>query len=98
MDHNPYLRPWKRPEPNKEAGKGSIEVPDQIENIIHQTRVSPPSEYENQLGEALEAIFDNEVTELAEIVLQLNEMGVQAPHGQAWTEKSFCSEMRRLGS
>ena len=38
MDYNPHLQPWKRSEPNKEAGKGSIEIPDEIENIVHQTR------------------------------------------------------------
>jgi len=98
MDHNPHLQPWKRPEPNKEAGKGTIEIPDEIVNIVHQTRATPPTDYENQLGEALEAIFGDDVTELADIVARLNEMGVQAPYGAAWTEDTFCSEMKRLGA
>jgi len=42
MDHNPNLKPWKRPEPNQVAGKGRIEKPDEVENIVHQTRPSPP--------------------------------------------------------
>ena len=42
MDYNPHLQPWKRSEPNKEAGKGSIEIPDEIENIVHQTRCAHP--------------------------------------------------------
>ncbi len=98
MDYNPHLKPWTRPEPNKEAGKGSIEVPDEIVNIVHQTRATPPSEFENKLGEALETIFGDDVTELADIVSRLNEMGVQAPYGEAWTEDSFRSEMKRLGA
>ena len=98
MDYNPHLQPWKRSEPNKEAGKGSIEIPDEIENIVHQTRSASPSDYENQLGEALESIFGDGVTELADIVDCLNKRGVHAPHGQKWTESSFCVEMSRLGA
>ena len=98
MDYNPHLQTWKRSEPNKEAGKGSIEIPDEIENIVHQTRSASPSDYENQLGEALESIFGDGVTELADIVNCLNKRGVQAPRGQKWTERSFCAEMSRLGA
>ncbi len=98
MDYNPHLQPWKRPEPNKEAGKGSIEIPDEIQNIVHQTRPASPSEYENQLGEALEFIFGDGATELADIVARLNERGVRAPDGQKWTEDLFCTEMSRLGA
>ena len=98
MDHNPHLKPWQRPEPNQEAGKGKIENPDEVVNIIHQTRATPPTEYENQLGLALEKIFGDDVVELGEVVKCLNQMGVQAPYGEAWTEDSFSSEMKRLGA
>jgi len=98
MDYNRYLQPSKQRKENKEAGKGSIEIPDEIENIVHQTRSVTPSDYENQLGEALESIFDDGVTELADIVDCLNKRGVQAPHGQNWTDSSFCAEMSRLGA
>ena len=67
MDYNPHLQPWKRSEPNKEAGKGSIEIPDEIENIVHQDSVCPPSDFENQLGEGAESIFGDGITELADI-------------------------------
>ena len=96
MDYNPHLQPRKQPEPNKEAGKGSIEIPNEIQNIVHQTRSASPSDFENQLGEALESIFGDGVTELADIVDSLNKRGVQAPHGQKWTEESFCAEIREL--
>ena len=98
MDHNPYLNPWQKPEPNQEAGKGKIEVPDELVNLVHQTRATPPSDYENQLGEAREQIFGEDVAELKDIVTRLNEIGVQAPYGAAWTEDTFCSEMKRLGA
>ncbi len=83
VDHNPHLKPWSRPEPNQVAGKGNIEKPDEIENIIHQTRSTPSTEYENQLGEALEEIFGADIDQLPEIVIKLNEMGIQAPYGEA---------------
>jgi len=98
MDHNPYLKPWQKPEPNHEAGKGIIEMPDEIVNLVHQTRATPPSDYENQLGEALEQIFGEDVVELKDIINRLNEIGIQAPYGAAWTEDTFCSEMKRLGA
>ena len=98
MDYNPHLQPRKQPEQNKEAGKGSIEIPDEIQNIVHQTRSASPSDNENQLGGALESIFGDGVTELADIVDALNKMRVQAPHGQKWTEDLFCGEMSRLGA
>jgi len=98
MDHNPNLKPWGRSEPNQAAGKGMIEKPDEVENIIHQTRSTPPTEYENRLGEALTEIFDADVDQLPDVITKLNEMGVQAPYGVAWTEDSFQAEMKRLGA
>jgi hypothetical protein len=98
MDHNPNLKPWRRPEPNQVAGKGRIENPDTVENIIYQTRSSSPTEYENRLGDALMEIFESDVEELTEIVSMLNKMGVMAPNGEIWSEDSFKSEMRRLGA
>lgn len=98
MDHNPNLKPWGRSEPNQAAGKGMIEKPDEVENIIHQTRSTPPTEYENRLGEALTEIFDADVDQLPDVITKLNEMGVQAPNGKLWSEESFRLEMRRLGA
>ena len=98
MDHNPHLKPWSRPEPNQVAGKGNIEQPDEIENIVHQTRPTSPTEYENRLGEALENIFGSDIDQLPEIVANLNDMGIQAPYGESWTEESFQAEMKRLGA
>ena len=98
MDHNPHLKSWSLPEPKQVAGKGQIEKPCEVENIIHQTRPAPPTEYENQLGDALTKIFDNDIDQLPGVIVKLNEMGVQAPNGAAWTQDSFKAEIKRLGA
>ena len=98
MDYNPKLKHRQLPEANKAAGKGNIEHPGQAINIVHQTRATSPTDYENELGQALEKIFSDDVIELEHIVSRLNEIGVQTHSGDAWTEESFRSEMRRLGA
>lgn len=98
MDHNPFLKPWNGPEPDQVAGKGKIEKPDEVENLVHQTRPAAPTDFENQLGDALQEIFGADIDELGEIVGKLNDMGVQAPQGDAWTEENFQAEMKRLGA
>ena len=98
MDYNPNLKPWRRPEPNQVAGKGRIENPDKVENIVYQTRHSPPTEYENRLGDALTEIFDSGIGDLGEIITSLNTMGVKSPDGKLWSEESFSIEMQRLGA
>ena len=86
------------PEANNVAGKGKIELPEEMVNIVHQTRAASPTDYENELGQALEEIFSDNVIELENIISRLNEMGVQTHSGAAWTEESFRSEMKRLGA
>jgi hypothetical protein len=98
MDYNPYLKPWRRPQPNEMAGKGAIERPGQVENLRWQTRMAKPTEYENQLGDALVACFSEGIVELSPLVSRLNAMGVVGPDGQAWTVESFEREMARLGA
>ena len=97
MDYNPKLKPWNKPEPNKVAGKGVIENPDQVENIVWQTRSASPSDYENQLGDALVAAFDQGIEDLEPLVTKLNDLGTRAPDGQLWSVASFEAEMTRLG-
>ena len=98
MDYNPNLKHRQLPEANKVAGKRNIERPGQVINIVHQTRATSPTDYENELGQALEEIFSDNVIELEIIISRLNEMGVQTHSGAAWTEESFRSEMKRLGA
>ncbi len=97
MTHNPQLKPWIRPKPDDAAGKGAIERPDAVENIVWQTRAAPPSEYENRLADALVECFGAGIEEIAVLVTRLNAMGVQAPDGTPWTAASFEREMARLG-
>ena len=63
-----------------------------------QSRDRDPTDYENALGDALEAAFADGVRELAELVERLNAIGVKAPDGTAWTEDSFRTEIKRLGA
>ena len=98
MDYNPNLKHRQLPEANNVAGKGNIEHPGQVINIVHQTRATPPTDHENELGQALEKIFSDNVIELEDIVSRLNEMGVQTQSGAVWTEETFRSEMKRLGA
>jgi hypothetical protein len=97
MDHNPLLKPWVRPRPDDAAGKGTIERPGDVVNIVWQTRAAPPSEYENRLGDALVECFAAGIEAVEPLVARLNEMGVQAPDGARWTVASFEREMARLG-
>ena len=98
MNYNPNLQRLRRPELNQEAGKGKIEKPDAIGNIVWQTRSAAPTEFEIQLGDALQEIFDADIDTLPEIVAELKKRGVQTPDGGAWTEESFQAELNRLGA
>ena len=95
MDHNPYLKPSSRP--FEVGGKGRTIRPEDAENMIWQTRWAPPTDYENQLGDALEVCFSEGVEEVEALVARLNEMSVLSPDGSQWTVESFEREMERLG-
>ena len=99
-DHNPYLRIW-REQPWRIAShatdKGTIEHPDRIPNIEWQTRAAAPSDYENGLGTALEAVFAAGALSLPDVVRALNEHGSRTSDGQLWEAVRFEAEMRRLG-
>ncbi len=98
MDHNPFLKPWIQPHPNRTAGKGTIERPGQTPNIPWQTRSAPPTEFENQLGDALEQVFESGATELADVVAGLNAQGFRTSAGTVWDEASFRVELARLAA
>ena len=98
MDYNPYLKPWQPPQPNFTAGKGEIERPGGFANIVWQTRSSAPTEYENQLGDALEKVFTAGVETLPEVVAKLTALGMRASDGSLWTEATFTAEIARLAA
>ena len=97
MDYNPHLKPWSKPLPNSAAGKGTIEKPGEVENLVWQNRSAEPSGYELSLADTLEIIFGEGVDDLEGLVGRLNELGSQTPDGNAWTPDSFEAEMARLG-
>ncbi|MSQ72534.1 MAG: hypothetical protein EXR27_14775 [Betaproteobacteria bacterium] len=98
MNHNPHLKPWRQPQPARVAGKGAIETPGEVANIVWQTRSAEPTEYENQLGDALEAVFESGVATLPDVVAKLNDLGMFAPDGSRWSEDSFQIEIKRLAA
>ena len=97
MKYNAHLKERQQPA-IQEAGKGKIEIPSEIEIIAWQTRGEAPSDYEAALTDALEDIFGGGVETLPDIVAALNDRKVLAPDGTAWTEDSFQTEIKRLGT
>ncbi len=97
QDHNPLLKAFLVGARGSEPEKGHIEHPEEAQNIEWQTRPSPPSDYENALGDALIACFEEGIGDLAPLVKRLNELAVKTPDGQAWTEENFQTVLARLG-
>jgi hypothetical protein len=58
--------------------------------------LSPTKSYEDLLGDGLEVVLRKGATALAEIVAGLNELNVQGPQGERWTESLLKSELRQL--
>jgi hypothetical protein len=97
VDYNPGLT-RNRGAGDDKGGPATIELPDKIENISWQTRAAVPTEREQALADALQAIFAAEIYELPAIVEQLNKRKLAAPDGApAWTEENFRAEVARLG-
>ncbi|MFM9882765.1 MAG: recombinase-like helix-turn-helix domain-containing protein [Burkholderiales bacterium] len=97
-DYNPHLAAPSHARADRDVGKGSIERPDDARNIPWQTRASPPTEYENHLGDALERIFESGAMDLPAVVAGLNAAGLRFADGREWTVTLFEEEMRRLGN
>ena len=64
----------------------------------HQARLSPPGDYENMLGDAIEAAFGAGTWDLPGLVARLNQAGIRTPDGQPWTPESFEQEMAGLAN
>lgn len=97
-DHNVLLHDWLARREDSKGDEASIERPDEVRNIRWQTRPAPLTDYENALADSLQAIFGEEIYDLAGIVRQLNERGPKPPGGGAWSEETFTAEMARLGA
>lgn len=96
VDHNPFLRDQSNGPKLNKGDADSIETYDEPALIAWQSRAAPPGAHENALGDALEAMFSEEIYALDRIVHRLNDEGLRAPGGKAWTEASFRAEMKRL--
>ena len=62
----------------------------------HQARKRPPTDFENLLGDAIEAAFAAGAWELPALVARLNADGIRAADGREWTEASFKAAMAEL--
>lgn len=98
LDHNPHLRPWQTPAPNNVAGKGKIEVPGHMSNIVWQNRAAAPTQFENALGDALEAAFDGGAESVEQVVAAFNAAAFRRPDGRAWTVADLEADLALLGA
>lgn len=57
-----------------------------------------PTDYENQLGDAIEAAFTDGAWELPALVARLNADCIRTPDGGTWTEERFREVMAVLAS
>ena len=64
----------------------------------HQTRTQEPTQWQQELANAMESIFTKGARELDEVVAGLNASRVRPPDGSAWTEQNFTAVMRELGA
>lgn len=55
----------------------------------HQAQDRAPTNYENRLGDALEAAFAAGASELHDVVERLNAGGIRTPEGTQWTVDNF---------
>ena len=97
MDYNPHLARPRQANDDK-GTEAAIEQPDRVQNIPWQTRPALPTAAENAFGDALQAIFAEEIYALPEIIARLDRAGIAPPEGaRAWTEALFRAELARLG-
>lgn len=61
-----------------------------------QASADAPTPYDLKLAGAIEEVFGTGRHDLVSLVDGLNELGVPAPGGDAWTPESFTTEIHRL--
>jgi hypothetical protein len=61
-----------------------------------QAQRRAPSDYENRLGDALEAAFAVGAWDLDALVARLNAAGIRTPDGGEWTTSNFESIVKSL--
>jgi hypothetical protein len=93
--YNENLVPSQQIDIVTKGRNGRIETYDNIEHLAWQVRSALPTEYENNLGDALETVLA-ETHELSEIVSKLNALGLHNRDGNVFTEENFKLELSHL--
>ena len=63
----------------------------------HQTRTQEPTQWQQELANAIESVFVKGARELDEVAAGLNGTRVRPPNGSDWTPENFTALMRELG-
>lgn len=63
----------------------------------HQAQTAPPTDFENQLGDSIEAAYAAGIHDLDGLVAHLVQQGPPDPAGTTWTAESFTTLMAKLG-
>lgn len=61
-----------------------------------QAQTRPPTDWENQFADALEAAFAAGIWELEPLAARLNQDGVRTPAGAEWSASLLQAELARL--
>lgn len=64
----------------------------------HQSRIQPPTAWQQELANAIEGVFSKGARELDELVTGLNASRVRPPSGGDWTAENFTAVIRELGA
>jgi hypothetical protein len=64
----------------------------------HQSRMSAPTAWQQELANAIESVFSRGAYQLDELVAGLNASRVRPPSGENWTPENFTALMRELGA
>lgn len=64
----------------------------------HQTRTHEPTQWQEELANAIESVFVKGARELDEVIAGLNGTRVRPPNGADWTPENFTALMRELGA
>jgi len=64
----------------------------------YQSRTQEPTQWQQELANAIESVFVKGARELDEVVAGLNGTRVRPPNGADWTPENFTALMRELGA
>lgn len=93
--HNPFLAADRHRD--AKGDPRTIEPAHGAQNIVFQTRGGPLTAFEDQLADALMAVFGDGATELDDVVAGLNARAAHDAGGQPWTADSLAACLKTLG-